>query len=128
MKKVFILLLAISVFSACGSQQASFSKNIDVKTFKKLVDEHAGKLIDVRTPQEVAGGYIAGATNINFMNPDFDSKISKLDKSETYLVYCASGARSDKAVKKMKAMGFKRTYNLLGGFMGWRRNGYPAAK
>jgi len=146
MKKVLILLLAVSFFSACNtssttntstaneghatttSQSSSFSKNIKTGEFKNLADNKTGIVLDVRTPKEFSAGHIDGALNINVLSGNFTSEINKLDKTKTYLVYCKSGVRSTKAVRKMKSAGFDKIYNLLGGFKGWSRKGFPTSK
>ena len=46
------------------------------------------QLIDVRTPREFEKHHIAGAKNIDFLNPGFRREIKKLDKSKPIMVYC----------------------------------------
>ena len=48
------------------------------------------------------------------------NKLNELDKDKHYYVYCKSGGRSAQACAIMKQLGFKRTYNLLGGITSWR--------
>jgi len=81
-------------------------------------------VLDVRTPEEFATGYIEGAININYYDSDFAEQVSHLDKSQKYLVYCGSGKRSANATQIMKGQGFI-TYNLLGGIKAWKDGGYP---
>ena len=85
-------------------------------------------LLDVRTQEEMTEGYIEGAVNIDFRQPDFESEIAKLDKEATYLVYCAGGIRSGKAVQLMRDLQFKKVYDLEGGFTGWQAQGLPSIK
>ncbi len=82
-------------------------------------------IIDVRTPEEVASGYIANAINIDFHSPAFYEKISKLDKNKTYLIYCQSGNRSGKALDIMAELNFREVYNILGGILAWKAEGLP---
>jgi rhodanese-related sulfurtransferase len=77
-------------------------------------------LLDVRTPQEVASGYIKGTTHfIDVNSSSFSTEIQKLDKSKTYIVYCRSGARSSNASHYMVTNGFANVYNLTGGIMSY---------
>jgi rhodanese-related sulfurtransferase len=86
----------------------------------KVLKTEKATLVDVRTEGEVASGYIKGTTVFADVNSgDFSTKISKLDKSKTYIIYCRSGARSNKAANMMVQNGFKNVYNLNGGIMGW---------
>jgi rhodanese-related sulfurtransferase len=74
----------------------------------------------VRTPGEVSEGYIDGATLfIDYNGSNFESKISKLDKSKSYVIYCRSGGRSARASELMASKGFKKLYNLEGGISNW---------
>jgi len=87
-------------------------------------------IIDVRTPPEFASGHIANATNICvlFCGTTFDGAIADLDKSATYLVYCATNHRSPFAARAMAEQGFQNVYNMLGGFAQWQSEGRPAVQ
>lgn len=69
-------------------------------------------IIDVRTPDEFADSRVAGAINIDILSTDFKNRISALDKTKTYKVYCRSGNRSDQAMQIMKSNGFKDVENI----------------
>ena len=103
--------------------------SLEAKDFKQSLEANPDAVIlDVRTPPEVAEGVIPGAINIDYNAPDFSEKISALDKSKQYYVYCMGGVRSSKALDKMKAEGFTRVINLDGGFKSWVNNGYETEK
>jgi rhodanese-related sulfurtransferase len=77
-------------------------------------------ILDVRTENECNEGIIPNAINIDIREEQgFIDKIETLDKSKNYYVYCRSGARSAKACEVMNDLGFKNTYNLVGGFLEW---------
>jgi rhodanese-related sulfurtransferase len=89
-------------------------------TSKLNADENA-VILDVRTPEEVAQGIIPNAIVIDiFKGQGFIYEVDKLDTSKTYYVYCKSGGRSAQACSVMNQLGFKNTYNLIGGFMEWK--------
>jgi len=75
-------------------------------------------LLDVRTAAEYKRGSIKGAKNINLHDPAFQQKIEQLDKTRTYFVFCAAGARSGSACKRMVAAGHQ-VFNLSGGINSW---------
>ncbi len=85
-------------------------------------------IIDVRTPEEFADGYIENAINIDFRSETFRDKLNQLDKNETYLVYCRSGGRSANAVKIMVELNFREVYNMSGGIIAWKAEGLPTTK
>lgn len=103
--------------------------SLDAKGFKESLEATPDAVIlDVRTPPEVAEGVIPGAINIDYNAPDFSEKISALDKSKQYYVYCMGGVRSSKALDKMKADGFTNVINLEGGYKSWVENGFETDK
>ncbi len=87
---------------------------------EQLQNDPNSFILDVRTPEEVAEGYIPNAVNIDiYLGPDFLAELEKLDKRKNYYVYCRSGNRSGQACAIMNSLGFENAYNLEGGFMHW---------
>ena len=77
-------------------------------------------ILDVRTQEEAEQGIIPNAKIIDiYKGQGFLDDIEKLDKEKTYFIYCKSGGRSAQACSVMNQLGFKNTYNLLGGFTEW---------
>lgn len=100
-------------------EKSSISEDVDAEQFKTLIAEGDVIIIDVRTADEYSGGKIENAVNIDFYSSDFKQKLESLDKSTSYLVYCAAGGRSGKAKNLMYDLGFTEVYNLLGGYGNW---------
>ena len=69
-------------------------------------------VIDVRTPAEFKEAHTKQALNIDVTQDDFKTKIVKLDKTDTYKIYCRSGNRSERALGIMKELGFTHVENL----------------
>jgi rhodanese-related sulfurtransferase len=70
---------------------------------------------------EVAQGKINGSMNIDYFSPTFVATATKkLDKTKPVLVYCAAGGRSASAAKDLKKAGFKKVYDLEGGYDAWK--------
>ncbi len=132
MKKIIILFLfagSLFLLNACGNQSKSTEvvsapasvKQINQSAFEALVKKDNPVIIDVRTPAEIAEGIIPGATVFANVNEEaFDAEISKLDTTKSYIVYCRSGSRSNKAANIMLSKGFKNVYNLTGGVLNWK--------
>lgn len=78
-------------------------------------------LLDVRTAIEFDNGHIHKAINVDVKQQDFLSKITTLDPSKTYLVYCRSGVRSVKACQLLQEAGFEKIYNLKGGYLAFNK-------
>jgi rhodanese-related sulfurtransferase len=87
---------------------------------EKLEESLDAQIIDVRTAEEVAEGFIPGAIHIDiYGGPQFLEALELLDKTKSYFIYCRSGGRSAQACDIMQSMGFSETFNLLGGFSMW---------
>lgn len=84
----------------------------------RLVHEEDAVLLDVRSPEEFATGYIPGAVNINITEPpDRLSEVDKLtkgDKHHPIVVYCRSGRRAAHAKDLLLEHGYTRVTNLDG--------------
>ena len=113
MKKLFLIIL----FFACADQKSEIQL-LEKHEFQVLMNQDV-QLIDVRTSEEYSKGFIEEAQNIDYNSTDFANKISKLDKDKPVLLYCAMGGRSSKASKVFKSQGFKKIYDLKGGFLSW---------
>lgn len=93
-----------------------------------LGSDPAITILDIRTPEEFAEGHIKGAINIDFTGDDFEAKVSKLDPEKPYLMHCASGNRSGRALPVFEKLQFNRLYHLSAGFKGWVADGQPVEK
>ena len=108
MSKFFKFLVAavIAVFAVGSLSACSTSDPIEMST--------VAAVIDVRTPEEVAGGYLEGALKFDFQGPNFAAEIATLDKSQDYVIYCRSGNRAGGAIDFMKQNGFTGTLTNAG--------------
>lgn len=95
---------------------------INQDEFAKIYAKGDIQLVDVRTPEEYSKGAIEGAILINYMSSDFLKEASsKLDKKKPIYLYCGIGRRSNKAMTKLLEEGFKKVYNLEGGYRAWKK-------
>lgn len=82
---------------------------------KKLVAGGA-LLLDVRTPEEYAGGHVSGALNIPVQT--LGQRLGEVGpKEREVVVYCQMGGRSARAAAQLRAAGYK--VHDLGGMAGW---------
>jgi rhodanese-related sulfurtransferase len=124
MKKRIALISSLLLLVGCSNSTAG-AINMNVLDFSKKITEPGVVILDVRTPSEVAEGYIEDAQNIDFQSGSFENEIAALNKDVTYAVYCRSGNRSGQAVKIMHDAGFHNVYNLEGGVIDWVNQGMP---
>jgi rhodanese-related sulfurtransferase len=97
---------------------------IDVNEAKEMMSDGAS-VIDVRNPDEFAGGHVPGATLIP-VNSVFQRR-SELPGEGKIIFVCSVGQRSALAAEMAAAAGLPadRLYNLEGGTDSWRRAGEP---
>lgn len=120
-------LIAISVLLLPVSAHAGI-ENVPPAEFLELVKQNDGIILDVRTPDEVAQGHIAGASVLNIYDKDFERKLNLMQKDKPIYVYCRSGGRSGKAAQTMDANGFRSIFNLTGGIGAWNDAKLPLEK
>ena len=85
---------------------------------KQLVRDGA-LLLDVRSPAEVAGGHVDGATNIPVQV--LGSRLAELgERTRPVVLYCASGVRSASATGTLRRAGFTQVFDL-GAMARWGR-------
>jgi rhodanese-related sulfurtransferase len=89
--------------------------------FRELKEKDETILIDVRNERErYEEGSIPGHELIDVESPTFSLHLDNLDKQKTYLVYCKTGIRGQRACDMMKRRGFERVVNLEGGIEKWK--------
>jgi glyoxylase-like metal-dependent hydrolase (beta-lactamase superfamily II)/rhodanese-related sulfurtransferase len=98
-----------------------------IDQLKKRVDakDKSLYLLDVRTPAEVAEGYIKGAVNIPI--DELPKKAEEIPREKEVVAYCRSGVRSALATMYLRARGFK-VNTLDHGIHEWEEAGYPIEK
>ena len=80
---------------------------------REMRDVKGAVLLDIRNPEEYREGHIPGAINIPLDN--IESVQKKIKKVDTPIyTYCLSGARSSKAVRALKIMGYRNVTNIGG--------------
>ncbi len=130
---VFLILFATAI-AGCITAEQTQHKIVKVSPDEayRLIQENKNNpnfvIVDIRTPQEYNSGHIENAININFYDPDFKQKLSKLDKDKTYIVYCRTGQRSGLAMPIFRELGFKEVYEIEGGIVRWVKSGYSVIK
>lgn len=137
MRSIGIFLLCIPLYSMLSWAQ-TFNNKTDNQTYKtkdtllyttlscekfdSLLKNKLIQLIDVRTPEEYAAGFIPYAVNMNIRSDSFESKSNDLCIQLPVAVYCKGGIRSRKAASILTQKGYT-VYNLDKGFDDWEQVG-----
>ncbi|MES2240068.1 MAG: rhodanese-like domain-containing protein [Bacteroidota bacterium] len=118
--KSLLYLAVVFTIISCNAQTSTNVKTVEVAAFaKEIKSTQKPQILDVRTPSEYAEGHIENAANIDWQGENFVKDAEKLDKNKAVYVYCRSGKRSLKASEKLSELGFKKIYNLDGGYLKW---------
>lgn len=84
---------------------------------------HPPRLIDVREPHELHISQLPNAELIPL--GELPARLPELDPSVETVVLCRSGSRSERAVEFLRAAGFTKVKNLVGGINAWARQVDP---
>ncbi len=84
---------------------------------RRLSGEDAPFLLDVRDPEELADGAIAGSVNIPM--DEVEQRLAELPAGRDLVVICHLGFRSARVARRLGALGYDRVMNLRGGMEAW---------
>lgn len=85
---------------------------------KQMMDAGAATVLDVREPDEYAGGHIPGAALLPLSEVRAMAPSLLPDRDAPVLVYCQSGPRATTACGILQKLGYTKVYNL-GGIAQW---------
>ena len=123
MKKLYFLLLAVMLLTACAhtreNEQEAAYMNITAEKAKAIMDSEDGYIIlDARTQEEYDQGHIPGAIVISHEEIAEKAEEVLTDKDQLILVYCRSGRRSKIAAEALVELGYTKIKEF-GGIIDW---------
>ncbi len=89
----------------------------------KNLTEKEKDLVIIDVSPYYANGHIPNAISIPLET--LDSRVSGLDRTKPYLVYCHGDAPSIAGAQKLVDAGFAPVYRLKGNYAAWVAAGYP---
>ena len=121
------MFMGFSFFGLCG--QDNKFKTVDAAEFAKFIQNPEVVVLDVRTPEEHAEGFIPGTDyNIDVLQDSYEQiATDKLSKDKPVALYCRSGNRSKNAARILADHGYE-VVELGTGFKGWVAAGQQIAK
>ena len=93
-----------------------------------LMNKEKANIIDVRRPDEFKTGSIAGAKNIEITKIDAQLASAVKNKEAPMVLICATGARSQGALRLAQKLGYTRVFSMSGGLKAWREANLPVTK
>jgi rhodanese-related sulfurtransferase len=118
------LVLVSSVALAGEATVAPLSQEAFLALPKQGAD--APFVLDVRTPEEFASGYVPGAVNIP--HDQLAARLAEVPKDREVVLYCRSGRRVGLAGEVLAEHGYRRLVHLEGDIGAWVERGRPVAK
>lgn len=113
---LIVLTVAVIVYSVVMYfRQKKILKTLSEEEFK--AGYRKAQLIDVREPNEFAGGHILGARNIPLTQ--LKTRLKEVRPDKPVYLYCQSGSRSGRAAQMLYRKGYKDLNHLQGGFKKW---------
>ena len=133
--RILLILVSIMVlFSGC-QKSGRTTTDSGVQTSSTTVREASpvetqvavskaySQFIDVRTPEEYAGGHAARAVNIPL--DTLMGSLDRLEKNEPVYLICQTGRRSGQAAEMLNGAGFSNVINVTGGTTAWQAADLP---
>lgn len=125
-----IFLLGLLPLASCAQNNADLNKKVNeligrtvpLTTVSELTHWNKAQLLDARERKEFEVSHLPNAKYVG--DKEFDlSTVAGISKSDTVVVYCSVGYRSEKIGEKMKAAGYRHVFNLFGGIFAWKNAG-----
>ena len=112
----FVLVWSCTAAAVCGCACGNAENNSDGTQAEQSApnDMSSVILLDVRSPEEYASGYLQGALNIPHDRIEAEIAAVVPDKSAQVILYCRSGRRANTALETMRAMGYTNVSNYGG--------------
>jgi len=127
-RSVLMALGLGAVVLAAHGQTASDTESVTLDAARKEVESGKATLVDVREPQEHAGGVAPGAQLLPMRQ--LASRLSELpnDPKRPILLICHTQNRSSATYKFLREKGYTNVRFVQGGMGEWMRRGWPLVR
>ena len=112
----FVLVASCAAATVCGCACGNSENASGSTQTERSAPEDPSRviLVDVRSPEEYASGYLQGARNIPHDRIGVEIAAVAPDKSARIILYCRSGRRANTALETLRAMGYTDVSNYGG--------------
>lgn len=110
MKKIFLLLICITIFAGCDKP---IYEEITADEAYKMINKKDVIVLDVREDNEFNQGHLENAINIPFdeLEDRFMKEVTS-DKDQIIILYCRSGHRAMIGAETLASLGFTNLYTF----------------
>ena len=92
---------------------------------RRLSENPAARLIDVREDNEWEAGHASGAEHMGRGVIERDIETRHPDHDAELILYCGGGYRSALACDNLQRMGYTNVHSMAGGWKAWKDAGAP---
>ncbi|MDR0995981.1 MAG: rhodanese-like domain-containing protein [Tannerella sp.] len=110
MKRILLIIMFASIFSFFASGLRAQSDSLAVAG--RMLASSSCLIVDVRTPEEYAGGHNEGSVNIPLS--ELKSETARLKPYRNLILVCRSGKRAGMAKRELEKEGFRHVCNAGG--------------
>lgn len=131
MKKLVLILLMMPVsvlaqdeFSLVEKVKSVLHFTVETVSAGELATMKNVHILDAREFNEFQVSHLPTAKYVG--DKDFKlSAVREISKSDSIVVYCTVGYRSEQIAEKLQKAGYQNVFNLFGGIFSWKNNGNP---
>jgi rhodanese-related sulfurtransferase len=111
---------AIQKYNSNSVEYVSVEELVDLKNSSQNI-----KLLDTRQPSEYSISHLKNAIFAGYDDFNLNSIQNNIKKTDTIVVYCSIGVRSEDIGEQLRKAGYKNVFNLHGGIFDWINKGNP---
>ncbi len=125
-----VLLLVITMTITMSNLYSQNYKTVNVEQAREIIKKNINSedfyIIDARRESDYLEGHIPNAIHIDPLISASLDKLSKLDISGNYLIYCRTKNRIIVLFSIMYRIGFENIILMTDGWLAWKAAGYEA--
>ena len=122
-----VLILFGGILSAQSSEPIKYQSLEPYDFHMEYLKADSAIMIDVREHFEFRGRKIRDAVNIPSSN-NLEYSADTISKNYSLFFYCTTDYRSRRVAEYFHDQGFRKVYNLEGGIVAWKKDGFPVTR
>lgn len=122
----FAIFLVATVYQYMRPKTERNYTSVKVAEAYDLIKGGDVYILDVRTRDEYKKGHLRGAKSIPLNK--IEKRIGKVPMGKKVLVYCQTGARSVRAIRRLEVAGYPDLFHMHEGYRGWKKAGNPTTE
>lgn len=124
-RRLVLLTAGIGMLGVAHGQTVGDADSVSLDIARKELETGKSMVIDIREPQEHAGGVVAGAKLLPMRQ--LASRMAEIpnDPKRPVLLMCHTQNRSSATLKLLREKGFTNVRFVQGGMSEWTKRGWP---